>query len=324
MEKLKPVYDKLNWKTRFIPFLLIVLISAGYFALIYATGHEFHDLLGLMFLVYFPMTLGALIAYFMQLTTHSRTGTHSVLFSALFISFLISIAIFQEGSICIVIASPILYFMMWVGAEIMHAICKHLWQSKTMLSIALVPFMAIFMPQEARLYDAHKTYEIVINASPETVWQSINNISAITPDEFPNSWSARIGVPMPLSATTVPSAESPVGLVRKCQWHKDIWFDEPITEIIPNQRLAWYFKFYPNSVPSGALDDHVTINGPHFKLLTASYDLEQLGEQQTKLTFNVNYQVITELNWYAGWWADFFMDDFAENVLLLYKHRLES
>lgn len=187
-QKSKPVYDKLNWKTGLFPLLLIVLCSVGYFVLVYTTGHKVHDLLGLMFLVYFPLTLGALIAYLIQLTTHSRQRTHTILFSTLLLSFLVSMVFLGEGTICIVIASPILYLMMAIGAEIMHAVCKTLWQSKTMLSVALVPFITMFAPHDDTVYDAHKTYEIVINASPEKVWQSINNISAISPDELPNSW----------------------------------------------------------------------------------------------------------------------------------------
>nr|MBS9777772.1 hypothetical protein [Gammaproteobacteria bacterium] len=210
-----------------------------------------------------------------------------------------------------------------IGAEIMHFICNAVWKNNTMLSIAFLPFAAMIMPHNETLYDQKKSYSIIINASPETIWKSINNIDGIQPDEMADSWGAKIGIPTPISAFTINSNEPNTGLVRKCKWRKNVWFDEPITEYIPNKKLSWYFKFYPNSVPAGALDDHVTINGKHFKLNSASYDLEALGPQQTKLTFSLHYQVITDMNWYSGVWADFFMDDFAENVLILYKNRTE-
>ncbi len=317
-------YNNLNKKTKLIPLALILLFAVTYFIFIYVIGATKANLVGMMFLVYLPVTLGALVAYFIQLETHSRKNTHLLLFLTLFISFLICSLLLGEGVICIVIASPILYIMMWIGAECTHYICKKFWQSNTLLSVVFIPFIVMFFPHNESIYDSHKEYSIIINASPQQVWHGINNISDIKPDEFSNSWSAKIGVPMPLSATTVPTNDTPSGLVRKCLWHKDIWFDEPVTEYTPNKKLAWYFKFYPTSVPKGSLDDHVTINGDHYKLLEASYELEELSDKQTKLTFNVHYQVITDINWYSGWWADFFMDDFAENVLQLYKNRLES
>ncbi len=317
-------YDKLNTVTSLIPLAFILLFAVSYFVLVYAIGAKVTDLLGMMFLVYFPITLGALIAYFIQLTTHSRKNTHLMLILTLSFSFLLCAALLGEGVICIIIASPILYMMMWVGSGWGHFICEKFWRSNTMLSVAFVPFIMMLVPSDETVYDSQKNYNIIINASPQQVWQSINNISEINPSEFPNSWSAKIGVPMPLSATTVATNETSTSLVRKCRWHKNIWFDEPVTEFIPNKKLSWYFKFYPTSVPKGALDDHVTINGKHFKLLTASYELEELSNQRTKLIFNVHYQVITDMNWYSGWWADFFMDDFAENVLQLYKNRLET
>lgn len=322
MKQLK--YTNLNVKTRFIPLVFIILLATSYFVLVYATGSSVNGLLGVMFLFYLPVTLGALVAYAIQLITHSRKNTYLILFCTLLLSFLVCAVFMGEGIICIIIVSPILYIMMIVGAEITHFICKFFWKPNGMFSLAVVPFIMIFFPASETIYDNEQTHHIIINASTEQVWRSINNISDIKPSELSGSWAAKIGVPTPLSATTVVTDSTPTGLVRKCQWHKNIWFDEPITEFIPNKKLGWYFKFYPNSVPKGALDDHVTINGEHFKLLNASYDLQKINDEQTKLTFNVRYQVITNMNWYTSWWADFFINDFSENVLKLYKDRLEQ
>lgn len=128
-------------------------------------------------------------------------------------------------------------------------------------------------------------------------------------------------VPTPKSAVTVWQNNQKV---RKCEWHSNIKFDEPIISEIPNKQLRWQFVFYPDSVPKGSLDDHVTINGGHFKLLTGQYDLEKLEEKQTRLTFRVNYRITTNINSYAGWWAKKVMTDFSKDVLTLYKNRLEQ
>ena len=81
---------------------------------------------------------------------------------------------------------------------------------------------------------------------------------------------------------------------------------------------------YPDSVPQKTLEDHVTINGEHFKLLLGQYDLEPIDEQNTKLTFNVTYRISTNMNFYAGFWGKWVMNECVEDTVGLYKRRLEK
>ncbi len=103
---------------------------------------------------------------------------------------------------------------------------------------------------------------------------------------------------------------------------KAIYFDEPIISQISNQQLRWNFVFYNNSVPKGTLDDHVTINGKHFKLLNGQYDIQAINDKQSKLTFKVDYAITTNINFYAGMWGRWVMNEFVEDVLGLYKNQL--
>ena len=62
----------------------------------------------------------------------------------------------------------------------------------------------------------------------------------------------------------------------------------------------------------------------NFKLLHGQYDLEPVNNNMTRLTFNVTYRISTNMNFYAGFWGKWVMDEFVEDTLGLYKNRLES
>lgn len=309
---------------KLLPAAIVLGLMLLEFIFCYKVAEDTSSLLGIQFLIGVPFFIGATAVYLASYRQPITSGQVFVLTFWLILGILIiSVPVLKEGTICIVMASPIIYFAMLFGGLVMRVVCLKIWRTKALYSVVLLPLLVLFAPLEQTPETYLVTNSIVIEATPEQVWQSINHIEDIEPEGFyqESQLLPFMQVPTPKSAMTVWENNQ---WVRKCQWHGDIYFDEPLISQIPNRQLRWQFVFYPNSVPPKTLDDHVTINGEHFKLLHGQYDLEPIDSDTTKLTFNVTYRISTNLNFYAGFWGNWVMNEFVEDTLGLYKKRLEN
>lgn len=302
--------------------LPIILLVALLFA-IGLLGRSLERMMTSTFLVLTPLIFGALISYmtnYKKPLDFGRTIKWLFIFCAALIIF--SMVVLKEGSICVIIASPILLGCMIIGALLMHLLCRYLWKpNKAVYSLAVLPLLLMFVPEQ--LSTTHKSVEksILINAPIGTVWQQINHIEAIKPSEFKPSLLYAIGVPYPISGiSNVKNGEK----IRHSHWQKDIHFDGMIQQSIPNQYLSWKYRFEPDSIPKGALDDHVQLGGKYFDFQNTSYRLVPVNAQQTQLILKIDYRVSTEINFYAVQVANILLNDFARVILDLYKQRSEA
>ncbi len=318
----EPEYEERSLLRKLMP-AIVMLSGVAVFVFAHFIANSKTDLLSGQFLMGTPFFLGAWIAYFSGYKRPTTLGSiSSTIFVLMVIILLISIPFLKEGIICLVMASPILFLFMWIGAICMHLFCKKIWKSKALHGFAFLPLLVLYAPLAQQAENYQQTASIVINATPEQIWQSVNHVEQVESESFYQSSKLLpfMGVPTPKSAITVMENGKPV---RKCQWYGDIYFDEPIISQVPNQQLTWAFQFYEDSVPRGTLDDHVTINGEHFKLLTAKYDIQPINPTQSKLTLTVNYQINTNINGYASLWGKWVMSEFSEDILRFYKGQLE-
>ncbi len=322
----EPEYEPRSLLSKLMPLILSVLLPVLLFIIVHFIASEQMVLLTGNFLFYSPFFIGTWIAYFTKLNRPTSLGkVQKNILLAMIIIISISLPILQEGIICVLMASPILYIAMAVGGLLMSWFCDKIWKSKALHSLAILPLLVLFIPieEQTQLYQSEKS--IIINSPPAKIWQSINHIENISAENFyqKSKLLPLMQVPTPKSAITIYD-NNKQQFVRKCQWQGNIYFDEPIIAQIPNQQLKWNFVFYNNSVPKGTLDDHVTINGKHFKLLNGQYDIQAINDKQSKLTFKVDYAITTNINFYAGIWGQWVMNEFVEDVLGLYKNQLEN
>ena len=324
---LMQVYVPRSRIRRLLPALIVIGLTLIEFIFCYRIAEDKSSLLSAQFLIGAPFFIGATAIY---LANYYRPITRGRVFLITFwlvVSILlISVPVLGEGVICIVMASPIIYLAILIGGLLMRLLCQKVWRtknSKTLYSVAILPFLVLFVPLAPTPETYQVTDSIIIHAAPEQIWQSINRIEDIEPKIFyqQSRLLPFMNVPTPKSAVTVWENNQ---WVRKCEWHGDISFDEPLISHIPNRQLRWQFVFYPDSVPPKTLDDHVTINGEHFKLLHGQYDLEPINENSTRLSFNVTYRISSNLNFYAGFWGKWVMTEFVKDTLGLYKQRLEA
>jgi len=226
-----------------------------------------------------------------------------------------------EGSICLVLAAPIFLLMASIGGFLAWILMRFKPAPSVTNAVLVLPLMLGIAERQAAIPDAHRrsVQSVHVAASPERIWRLINQASDIAPAEMGQGWAWRIGVPYPLSALTVTEDGA---RVRKLRWQKGVHFDEPILDWDENRYIRWSYRFAPDSIPPGALDEHVEVGGRYFDLLDTSYRLEPEGHG-TRLTIEVNYRVSTHFNWYATRLGDFLVSDAARTILDFYKHRTE-
>ena len=275
------------------------------------------------FLFLVPLVIGLLTVY--RLAPAQRTWGRALILpwvpTLLFVAGTAVLLI--EGSICIVMALPIFLATASFGGLVMWAVMKFSAPPKSAMSAFLaLPLLAGLYERDIPLRDVRQNSDasVHISAPPHAIWQLINKAQDIAPAEMADGWAYRIGVPHPLEAVTVDTA---AGRVRKLRWEQGVHFDEPILDWDENHYIRWRYEFAADSIPAGALDEHVAVGGRYFDLIDTSYTLDPEGDG-TRLSIHVTYRVSTGFNWYAARLARWLVDDSAHTILAFYKHRCEG
>jgi hypothetical protein len=228
-----------------------------------------------------------------------------------------------EGSICIAMAMPLFMIMSSVGGALMWVYLKFKKPSSTSInSLLVLPLLMVPIESQISLPTNNQAVSesIIVQASSDKVWQLINHVDNIQPQELQDGLAYRIGVPLPLEGITVNDNGT---RVRKSRWAKNVAFDEPISDWQENRFIKWTYRFTPESFPAGALDEHVVIGGKYFDLIDTSYQLTPIGAN-TRLDMVVHYRISTNFNWYANPLGKLLIDDSAKQILSFYKHRAEG
>jgi len=275
------------------------------------------------FVLLVPVLLGAFTVYL--LPTDRRSIGQALI--APWLPLLVFVAgtaiLLIEGSICIAMALPIFLVLASLGGLFGWFVLRVVAPSRStvgavlLLPLALGAFeRGVSLPERIGQADA----SVHIDAPPEAIWHLINDATAIQPAEMAQGLAWRIGVPFPQEAVTVDGEH---GRVRKLRWDHGVHFDEPILDWVENRYIRWRYVFASDSIPPGALDEHVSIGGSHFDLLDTSYRLtpEPGG---TRLAIHVSYRVSTHFNAYAGAWADLLVADASRTILAFYQRRAEA
>jgi hypothetical protein len=275
------------------------------------------------FVIGAPLLVGAVTVFIAEQLEprtwifYARAGMTSVL---LFVLGTMLIAI--EGLICAVLISPLLAMFGALGGLIMGAafrLGRHVWH--TMQVLALLPAVLLFfesgrpLPVQVNAI----TRSVYVNASPQAIWPHLLDVENIDPGQFADTWAFRIGVPTPISAVT---SELDVP-TRRVRMAKHVYFDQIAMEMVANDRVRWAYRFYNDSFPPGAMDDHVRIGGRYFDLLDTEYSLHAEGGR-TRLQLTLRYRLSTRFNWYAAPVLKRLLGNAAEAYLDLYRARAEA
>jgi len=238
---------------------------------------------------------------------------------------IISITLAWETIICIVMLLPLYLPLSSFGGFLGGYIRRH-YCEKTNAGVAscfaILPLLIapIERPLESPTLFYSVSNTIKIQAPVETVWETIPNIDNIKPDELSWNISHFIGIPRPISATTT---DLKLGGLRELDWERGVHFQEKITELTINKKLAYQVIVDQESMSIAELDTHIVVGDKYFDVLSGSYELNFI-DGVTYLSLTTDYRMTSKVNWYGSLWANYVLDDFHSSVLNLIKNRVEK
>ena len=244
----------------------------------------------------------------------------------IWLTILLALSAAWEGIICVIfIVIPAMLFSSLGGvtAGLLHRYFHRQASRRTMYCLAAVPLLLaitethLHQPLQTRTVDT----SVIIHASASTVWRNIERVPAIAPSELRRSWANTIGFPRPVEATL---SHEGVGGIRNASFERGLNFTETITDWVPNQRITFTIQADTAAIPSTTLDEHVTVGGRFFDVLTGEYDLHPLPNGDTLLHLSSRERLSTDFNAYAALWSDAVMHDMQSNILHVVQHRCET
>ncbi|MEC8664845.1 MAG: hypothetical protein VXY16_05180, partial [Pseudomonadota bacterium] len=277
----------------------------------HASGVFKTEIISFSFLLGTPFVIGAIVIYGFRYTKPSVMKMIFAPWIAVLLALIGSIISLLEGSICIVLISPLFFAMSSVGGLVMGLILR--WfdkKGKTTLNCFLVLPLAFMLvepnvPEQPVLLEERVSIEVA--ASPDRIWEEILNARDIRKEELPLNFTHWIGVPRPVEGVNV---MTPQGEVRYSKWERGVNFAAHVTEKTENRSITWRYEFNDDSFPKGSMDDHVKIGGEYFDLHDTTFNLVPISENLTKLEIISHYSVSTNVNFYGVPVAELIAHDF--------------
>jgi len=227
-----------------------------------------------------------------------------------------------EDFICLLVLAAPFFILGTVGALIYRIFQINRQKSKgKLLTLVLLPFL--FAPIEEYIKSPSDTFnvksEVIIDATPETIWSNIVEVQTIDPKEYNTGFFNSIGIPRPISATV---DKKDLGGQRTGNFEGGLKFIETITKYDENKVVSFDIKIDPETVRQKVFDQHV-LNGNYFNFVDATYELTELKSGQIKLTLSSSYQLTSTINFYGKFWGDIILSDFQDRLLNVIENRCE-
>lgn len=204
-----------------------------------------------------------------------------------------------EGAICLVMAAPLALVVGPLGALLGRELAR-MESSRAMAGpVMVLPLLTLVEPPvpESLLHVAET--EVVVNAPPEVVWDTVVAFPEIPTDDL--DWFFRAGVAWPLRARIEGTG---VGAVRYCEFSTGP-FVEPITTWDPPHHLA--FDVVDQPVPMEELSPWDVVPAPHLldgTLMSrrGEFRLEALEGGRTRLVGRTWYTLdMAPVPYWSAW-----------------------
>ncbi|RFZ91806.1 hypothetical protein D0C36_10150 [Mucilaginibacter conchicola] len=238
--------------------------------------------------VIIPLLMGIISAWYwrnMDLSGYQLAGNA---LRNTFLGCVVSSVFMQEGVICLIIVSPLLFTFIWIGEGIGRAMFKRNDQKLNTSIIVLLLGIFVFDSLSKHHYENMVADTMVIKAPPAKVWQYVVAYKRI--EAKPNYWLFRIGMPSPVQST---ASGYHLGANRKCIFSNGYVFDEKISTYDENRNLTFDITHQPRDPE---------IMG-HIDILRGQFLLKDNGDGTTTLTGNSWYRLYVFPTWYYDLWA---------------------
>jgi hypothetical protein len=231
-----------------------------------------------------------------------------------------------EGSICIVMAAPILLVITILGALLGHHVLAdsaHVRERSTKSISGLIIVVPLFVLAEPTARGEAElrtiTTAVVIDAPREVVWQHVIRFEPLPP---PEDWLFRTGIAYPIRAEI--DGEG-VGAVRHCIFTTGA-FVEPITAWDAPYRLAFSVAAQPHPMQEWTLYEEV--HPPHldgyFRTERGQFLLTSLPGGRTRLEGTTWYRHDLWPQAYWQPWSTFVLHRIHRRVLKHIQHLSEA
>ena len=285
-------------------------------------------LISFSFLLVLPAALSAFVCYVADPWAERRLRTYLLIPVWLLLLVIVASLVFlHEGTVCVVILSPLWLIGGMIGAWITYRLRRRrrapdygetfrgvVWLGLPLIAMQVEPHIPL--PADT----ATVSRSIVVAASPERIWPLLEGVPDVQPGE--GRWNVTqdvIGVPRPLGARLVGQG---IGAERLARWGDKISFRERINEWQPGRRIGWRFIF--DDLEGWKFTDrHLMPDSPYWRITTGGYRMEPLDGGRTRVTLHTAYWLRTPLNLYSEAWGQFFLGDVENNLLALIKQRAE-
>lgn len=228
-----------------------------------------------------------------------------------------------EEFICLLILAGPFFILGTLGAFIIRFMfLRKENRKKQLLTLVLLPFL--LSPAEESVKSPSVVYkvekEIIISASPTSVWNYIVEVKPIQAAEYKAGIFNKLGIPRPLQAEV---DRTEVGGQRIGSFEGGLRFVEHITYLENNREISFVIQVDPSSVRNNVFDQHV-LNGNYFSFVSAQYQLIPVSQNQTKLKLTSSYQLTSKINFYGKFWGNVILGDFQQRLLEVIKKRCEK
>ena len=298
------------------------------------------EVMGLAFLCLSPLVIGFLTIFFWP---REKVKSRSAAFGRPWLTslaiLLITMLFEVEGAICWIMIFPIFGIAAGfggmiayefingepVGEERADVLDDNDWMKPTNLKVSVL----MLLPMLIGVVEGDRTSSsqyallqetVVIEASPQEVWNTITSINIVNHSEKETYFTDAMGFPKHLR-TILDSCV--VGGKRMAYYEKGLYFEETITELVPFEKLVLSIDVDPTKIPPTVLDEHIVIGGKHVDVIEDIYTLKEKSDGTTLLTLSNQYVINTPFNWYAGIWAKYLMKDLLKGELNMMKVRSE-
>jgi Polyketide cyclase / dehydrase and lipid transport. len=236
-----------------------------------------------------PFVIGAITAYFANRKRDlGARRTAQLVAGAIVLGGIGLVAIALEGSVCIIMASPLGLGVALIGGLLGRSIA--VWGQRpprqALSGLALLPLifaLEYVLPAETS-FDTHQTIEV--NAPAEAVWKAILHMDM---SGEPLALPFLLGVAYPIRGDVVGEG---VGALRHGEFSTGTAI-ERVTEWVPNRKLAFVVV---NDVPSmRELSPYEHVHAPHvigyFRTSYTSFELVERANGHTELVERTTHQL---------------------------------
>ena len=91
-----------------------------------------------------------------------------------------------------------------------------------------------------------------------------------------------------------------------------------------NEKLGFTIKADPNLTPLTTLDEHVTVGGAFFDVMSGTYEIHKVNDREVDLVLYSEHRISTHFNFYARIWSNFLMSEIQSNIMKVIKARAEA